>query len=89
MPSIVINEQLSPLIGIDMMFKNNISAKFDYKTSRTLTMNFADYQMVEMKSTQFTIGAGYKIKGLKYPYRTVKEKACTTQRPLLLEQERE
>ncbi len=67
MPSIVLNEQLSPLIGVDMTFKNNITAKFDYKKSRTLTMNFADYQMVEMKSEQFTIGAGYKIRGLKLP----------------------
>lgn len=67
MPSIVLNEQLSPLIGVDMTFKNNLTAKFDYKKSRTLTMNFADFQMIENKSEQFTIGAGYKIKGLKLP----------------------
>lgn len=67
MPSIVLNEQLSPLIGMDMTFKNNVTAKFDYKKSRTLTMNFADFQMIENKSEQFTIGVGYKIKGLKLP----------------------
>lgn len=69
MPSIVLNEQLSPLIGVDMTFKNNLTAKFDYKKSRTLTMNFADFQMIENKSEQFTIGLGYKIKGLKLPIR--------------------
>lgn len=72
MPSIVINEQLSPLIGIDMVMKNNVTAKVDYKMSRTLTMNFADFQMIELKSTQFTIGAGYKIKGLKLPFKLPK-----------------
>lgn len=67
MPSIVLNEQFSPLVGVDMTFKNNVTAKFDYKKSRTLTVNFADFQLIEMNSTQFTIGAGYKIKGLKLP----------------------
>ncbi len=67
MPSIVLNEQLSPLIGVDMTFKNNITAKVDYKQSRTQTMNFSDFQLIEMKSKQLTIGAGYKIKGLKLP----------------------
>lgn len=67
MPSIVINEQLSPLIGIDMTFKNNLTAKVDYKQSRTQTMNFSDFQLIEMKSKQLTIGAGYKIRGLKLP----------------------
>jgi cell surface protein SprA len=67
MPSIVMNEQFSPLVGVDMTFKNNVTAKFDYKTSRTLTMNFADYQLIELSSKQVTVGAGYKIKGLKLP----------------------
>jgi len=67
MPSIVINEQLSPLLGVDMTFKNNITAKIDYKQSRTQTMNFSDFQLIELKSKQFTIEAGYKIKGLKLP----------------------
>src|SRR5690606_24818959 len=67
MPSIVMNEQLSPLIGFDMTFKNNITAKIDYKQSRTQTMNFADFQLIEMTSKQLTVGAGYRIKGLKLP----------------------
>ena len=73
MPSIVMNEQLSPLIGVDMTFKNNITAKVDYKQSRTQTMNFSDFQLVEMKTKQLTVGAGYKIRGLKLPF-TIKGK---------------
>jgi cell surface protein SprA len=68
MPSIIINEQFSPLIGLDMTFVNKISARFDYKTSRTLTMSFADYQMIENKATTITVGAGYTIKGLKIKF---------------------
>ena len=68
MPSIIINEQFSPLIGIDMTFVNKISARFDYKMSKTVTMSFADYQLIENKSTTITVGAGYTIKGLKLPF---------------------
>ena len=32
-----------------------------------MTMNFSDFQLVELKSKQLTVGAGYKIKGLKLP----------------------
>jgi len=66
-PNIVMNESFSPLIGIDMTFKNNVQARFDYKKSRTITMNFYDYQLVEQNNEQFTFGAGYKIRGLKLP----------------------
>ncbi len=68
-PSIIINEQFAPLIGIDATTKNNITAKFDFKMSRTLTLSFSDFQMIELDSKQFTIGAGYKIKGLKLPFK--------------------
>ena len=63
-PNLIINEQLNPLIGVDMTFKNGIIAKVDYKSSRTLTMNFSDYQMIENRTSGFTVGLGYKIKGL-------------------------
>lgn len=68
-PNIIINESFSPLIGVDMTFKNNIQARFDYKKSRTLSLGFFDYQMIEDNSEQFTFGAGYKIRGLKLPFK--------------------
>ena len=67
MPSIVINEQFSPLIGIDMTFVNKLSLRFDYKMSKTVTMSFSDFQLIENKSTTITVGAGYTIKGLRLP----------------------
>ena len=66
-PNIIINEQLSPLIGVDMTFKNNVTAKFDYKKSRTLTMNFSDNQLIENNTTSVTVGVGWKVKGLVLP----------------------
>lgn len=68
-PQITIAEQLSPLIGIDMTLKNNMTVKFEFKKSRTLAMSFVNYQMNETKSTEFTFGFGYKRKGLPFSIR--------------------
>lgn len=68
-PNIVINEQLNPLIGFDMTFKNGIQARIDYKKSRTVTMNFTDFQMIENLSSTITAGVGYRVKGLKLPFK--------------------
>jgi cell surface protein SprA len=68
-PAVVINEQLSPLIGIDAAMVNNLTFKFDYKRSRTLSMNFVDYQLSENNSTSFTIGVGYRMTGFQVPFK--------------------
>ena len=68
-PNVIISEQLSPLIGLDMTMKNGLTAKFDFRKTRTLTMSFVDNQLIENKSTTITIGAGYKLKGLTLPFK--------------------
>ena len=64
-PTIMISEQLSPLIGIDMTFKNGLTARFDYKKTRSMAMNFTDFQMLENNSETYTAGIAYRIKGLR------------------------
>lgn len=73
-PTIMISEQLSPLIGVDMTFKNGITARFDYKKTRSMSMNFTDYQMIENNSETYTVGVAYRIKGLKLPFKMKKKK---------------
>ena len=67
-PSLVISEQLSPLIGIDMRFKNDLTAKLDWKKSRNLAMGFTDYQLSETRSEEFVIGLGYRLKNVYIPF---------------------
>jgi cell surface protein SprA len=67
LPNISIGEQFSPLIGIDMMFTNKIEAKFEYSKTRQLSLSLIDYQLSEVRSTEFIVGAGYRKKGLKNP----------------------
>lgn len=64
-PNVTIQEQFSPLIGVDMMFVNQMQAKFEYTKTRQLSLSLYDYQLSEVRSTEFTFGAGYRKRGLK------------------------
>ncbi len=64
-PNVTITEQFSPLVGFDMMFVNQMQAKFEYSKTRTLSLSLFDYQLSEVRSTEFVIGAGYRKRGLK------------------------
>jgi cell surface protein SprA len=66
-PSIVMSEQFSPLLGIDMTFKNNILTRVEYKKTRNLSLSMLDYQLSESRTDEFTVGLGYKLKGLVLP----------------------
>lgn len=69
LPNITIQEQFAPLIGLDMNFTNQLTAKVEYAKSRQLSMSLIDYQLSEVRSTEFTIGAGYRKRGLKLPFK--------------------
>jgi len=68
LPNISIGEQFSPLLGVDMMFTNQLQAKFEYSKTRQLSLSLIDYQLSEVRSTEFVIGAGYRKRGLKFPF---------------------
>ena len=67
-PAIVITEQLSPLLGIDVKLKNEMSAKVDMKKSRNLQMSFIDNTLFETKTTEYIFGYGYRIKNIDLPF---------------------
>lgn len=67
-PNITISEQFSPLLGFDAAFKNNVTAKFEFSKRRTVSLSLVDYQVSETNSTEYTVGAGYRIRGLKLPF---------------------
>jgi cell surface protein SprA len=64
-PDILISEQFNPLIGIDMRFKNDLSARFNYKSSRNLSMSFNDYTLASTTSEEITLGMGFRLKNRK------------------------
>lgn len=63
--TVSINESFSPLFGIDMTFKNNLTAKVEYRKTRVLTLSMTNLQINETRSNDFVIGVGYKIADFK------------------------
>jgi len=64
-PNLTLGEQFTPLIGVDMMFTNQLQAKFEYSKSRQLSLSLVDFQLSETRSTEIAVGIGYRKRGLK------------------------
>ena len=65
--TITISEQFSPLVSLDFNFKNSLTAKFEVKTNRTLSLNFSNNQLTEVTSEEYIVGAGYTFKAVPFP----------------------
>jgi cell surface protein SprA len=63
-PNVTISEQFSPLLGVDATFTNQLSARFEYKKTRQLSLSLIDYQLAENRSTEYTIGMDWRKKGV-------------------------
>jgi cell surface protein SprA len=57
----VINEQFSPLINIDLGWKNSLTTRIEYRKSRTVTLNLSSNQIADIRNDEITIGAGYRF----------------------------
>ncbi|MBX7224926.1 MAG: cell surface protein SprA [Chitinophagales bacterium] len=68
-PQISVTEQLAPLIGIDITWKNSLITDFEFKKSRTLGLSFLDFQLSETRSTEITAGLGYTLAKFKLPFK--------------------
>jgi cell surface protein SprA len=77
-PQVLINEQMQPLLGIDVKMKNDMTFKVDMKKSRNLAMSFIDYQLAETRSTGYTMGFGYRMKNVNIPFLTGKKTKKTS-----------
>ncbi len=76
-PQVLINEQMSPLLGVDVKLKNDMTFKLNFKKSRMLAMSFIDYQLAESRVTGYTFGFGYRLKNVEIPFLKGKKKSRT------------
>ncbi len=67
-PDVIIDEQFSPLIGVDLRTKNNINLAFTWNKSRKLQLLLNDPQLPETKASEFTFNLGYVIPKVKIPF---------------------
>ncbi len=69
LPDMSINEQFSPLIGVNVKTKSGIELGFDYNKSRRLTLAPGlGGTLTENNSTNYTLKAGYIIRNLYLPW---------------------
>ena len=59
-----INEAFSPLLGVDMTFRNNLTAKLEYRQTRIVNLSMTSVQINEAVSKDWVLGMGYKVNNL-------------------------
>jgi len=67
---VTLNEQFSPLINIDMNWKNSLTTRFEWRKSRTVSLNLTSNQIADARINELIIGAGYRFDEVQIILRT-------------------
>lgn len=59
-------DEFSPLVRLDVKMKNSFSLKGEIRKDRSLTLNFNNNTLTDIKGTEYVIGFGYKIRDVKF-----------------------
>ena len=70
-PNVTISQAFNPLIGFDVAFKNNLTAKFEIRKSKIESLSLIDYQIAETASNEYVVGFGFRKKGVKLPFKVL------------------
>ena len=65
-----ISEQFSPLINIDLNWKNSLTTRFEWKKSRTVALNLTSNQIADARINELIFGAGYRFDNVQIILRT-------------------
>ncbi len=68
-PNVTITQAFNPLIGFDAALKNNVTGRFEVRKSKMESLSLIDYQISENMSTEYVIGAGFRKKGVRLPFK--------------------
>jgi cell surface protein SprA len=72
--TVSISEQLSPLIKVDVTWKNSLLTNLEVKTDRTLSLSFSNNQVTEVNGREYIIGSGYRLRDIPLPFKIGKKK---------------
>jgi cell surface protein SprA len=67
---VTINEQFSPMINVDMNWKSNLTTRFEWKKSRTVSLNLTSNQIADARINELIFGAGYRFDDVQITLRT-------------------
>ena len=67
--AVTLVDEFSPLLKIDMKMKNSFSFRGEVKRDRTLTMNFNNSTLTDIRGAEYIVGMGYVFKDVKFSTR--------------------
>ena len=66
---IAISENLNPLLGINVLWKNGMTTSFNFQQQRTIMFSFASYQYTETFAKTINFGLTYRTREFVLPFR--------------------
>lgn len=63
--AVTLVDEFSPLVKVDMKMRNSFSFIGEVRKDRTLTMNFNNNTLTDIKGMEYVFGVGYVIKDVK------------------------
>lgn len=63
--TVTLNETFSPLLGIDMTFHNDLTARIEMRRTRVLTLSMTSQLLNETHSNDVVVGFGYRVADFK------------------------
>jgi cell surface protein SprA len=67
-PSVVISEQFTPLLGIDASLKSGATFGIQYRKSRNLALSISDSRLQESKVSEIQLKFGHRLKNIYIPF---------------------
>jgi cell surface protein SprA len=67
---VLISEQFTPLIGVNMRTKSRVTANFQYKTKRDLSLNISNAQVTELNSKDISLELGFTKNNMRLPFKS-------------------
>lgn len=65
---VMLFEQFVPLIGVDFRLKNNLSANFEFRKSRGLSLSLTNSQLAQQQDNGIIFGFGYRSSDFRFPF---------------------
>lgn len=65
---VMLFEQFVPLIGVDFRLKNNMSANFEYRKTRGLSLSLTNSQLAQQQDNGIVFGMGYRSADFRFPF---------------------
>jgi cell surface protein SprA len=67
---VMISEQFSPLVGINVRTKSRVTANLQYKTKRDVALNISNAQVTELSSKDLSFELGFTKNNMKLPFKS-------------------